>query len=278
MARLFRNAAFAYTCVGGLCGLMWSQQAFADNCDNLDKNKAWIESFNHLNEAYDKGDYDAALQYSRDLEAICELSPILNYTIAYIHKNKGDNEKYLFYLQKSTQNTERFMVDKNLLDRIWSDKYIAAHPDAAPENIKNLNDRLESATAEIDRLKSTTEKLESSTSLKNEILERQMADYKTTLWIGAGIGIGGLVLGGVGAALIATTDPVKFNKEAELPARYKETPLHVLGWSLVGVGAGLTITGAVLGGIYGYKYGRAKDSVTYSFNLAPTNASLTIQF
>ncbi len=256
---------------GGACSLIWLSPAFADNCDNLGNNKAWVNTFNQLNEAYEGGDYNTALQHSHELENICELSPILNYTIAYIHKGLGDNEKYLFYLQKSTQNTDRFSVGKELLDKIWSDKYIAAYPDADPENIKRINEKLEATTAELSRLVATT-------ITKEESYQIQSDDYKTTMWIGAGIGIGGLVLGGVGAALVVTSDPIKFKSSHELPAKYKEEPLHIVGWSLVGVGSALTITGAVLAGIYGYKYKRAKDYMNLTFNISPTSASLAFQF
>ena len=36
---------------------------------------------------------------------------------------------------ENAENTERFALDKNALDKIWSEKYLAAHPDAAPESI-----------------------------------------------------------------------------------------------------------------------------------------------
>ena len=110
----------------GLCSLIWMHSAFADGCDALDQNEKWTSEFTQLNEAYKQKDWKLALRHSQTLEEICDLSPVLNYTIAHIHKEKGDLEKYLFYLQKSTQNTERFSVDKNLLDQMWSEKYIAA--------------------------------------------------------------------------------------------------------------------------------------------------------
>lgn len=246
-------------------GCVWLSPAFADNCEKLDKNKTWVAEFDLLKEEFQNQNWESALDHAQKLETICEKSPLLNYTIAHIYKGRGDEEKYLFYLQKSTQNTEQFAVKKDMLDKMWSEKYIAAHPEAAPENIKALNDKLEAVTSELERQK----------QYSNDNQKGQISDYKTPMWIGAGIGIGGLVLGGVGAALIATTEPVSFKQNAP---KYTENLSHVFGWTLVGVGTALTVTGVILTGVYGYKYTLAKDNLTLSFMLAPANSSVTIQF
>ena len=285
MTRLFRYALFICMCAVGVCGLMWSQPALADSCDAIGQNKAWNELFNRLNEAYDKGDYDAALQYSRDLEEICDLSPILNYTIAYIHKNKGDNEKYLFYLQKSTQNTERFMVDKNVLDRIWSDKYIAAHPDASPEAVEAYKATIEEQKSHIDSLNLALH----DQNIKIESMQGNLGDsvslYKKLLWTGTGIGIGGLAIAGVGAAIVVTMDgkSIKYieNDNPSGPHQYKNKATWMAGWGLIGGGAALTIAGAAIAGVFGYKYLHYNDKVeneNVEITFAPSSASVTVVF
>ncbi len=253
---------YVFVCIWGG---MWSSLAFADNCEKLDKNKTWVAEFAQLKEDYQNENWGSALNHAQKLEKICEKSPILNYTIAHIYQGQGDEEKYLFYLQKSTQSTEQFSVNKDMLDKMWSEKYIAVHPEAAPENIKALNDKLEAVTAELERQKQYT----------NDNHLGQIGDYKTPMWIGIGIGIGGIVMEGVGAALIATTEPVNFKRDTP---KYTENTSHVFGWTLVGIGTALTVTGAILAGIYGYKYTRAKDNLAVAFVFSPANTSITIQF
>ena len=274
---------------GGGLTLIALHSAFADGCDNLDSNASWNNNFAQLNDAFKQQNWDKAIAISRDLEAICDQSPRLNYVVAHIYQKKGDNEKYLFYLTKSTMNTERFGVDRDMLDRMWSEKYIAAHPEADPKNIKAVHEKLESTTAELERLKqskaSELKSLKESSITKDESLQRQIDDYATPMWIGAGIGIGGLVLAGVGAALVAKSDPIKYTSMPKVDSngeisdiKYNEESKHVIGWTAIGIGSALTLTGTVLAGIYGYKYKRAKDTMDLSFNISSTSASITFDF
>ena len=263
----------------GMCGLMWLSPAYADDCDDLDHNQTWIETFDQLNEALDKENYDDALRYSRKLEEICELSPILNYTIAYIHKNKGDNEKYLFYLQKSTQNTERFLVDKNLLDRIWSDKYIAAHPEAAPEAIEKYQATIGEQKAHIDSLDLALH----DQSIKFEFMQGSLSDsvalYKKLMWTGIGTGIGGAVIVGIGAALVAVSKDKSIeitDSRVNHPIRYKDNQTWLTGWGLVGAGAALVAAGSALAGVFGYKYLHYNDQVDVA--LAPNGILVSTAF
>ena len=268
--------------IGGGLTLISLHSAFADECDKLNSNTAWNDNFQQLNDAFKQQNWDKAIAISRDLEAICDQSPKLNYVVAHIYQKKGDNEKYLYYLTKSTQNTERFGVDRDMLERMWSEKYIAAHPEADPQNIKTVHEKLEATTAELERLKQSSASelgsLKQSTITKDESLPRQIDDYATPMWIGAGIGIGGLVLVGVGAALIATTEPIKFNSAPQVPSKYKESPTHAIGWTALGVGSALTLTGAVLAGIYGFKYKLAQNTMNLSFNISSTSASIAFEF
>ncbi|MBO4350507.1 MAG: hypothetical protein J6A01_06145 [Proteobacteria bacterium] len=278
MLNLHRFIKIAYVCAGGLCSLALVTSAFADSCDNLDSNNTWNATFEKLNEAYVRQDYATALQYSRELENICELSPILNYTIAYIHKGLGNSEKYLFYLQKSTQNTERFSVDKNALDQIWNDKYVAEHPDASPESIENYKKTIESLKAELEQAKLVNTDLSHSTISKDQHLQDKIDDYKTPMWIAAGIGIGGLAMAGAGAALVAISDSIKVDPKPAVPPKYKDNAIHTTGWILVGVGSGLAISGAIFTGIFGYKYRHFNDTKSLSINLSPSYTSLSFQF
>ena len=270
---------------GGLCSLALISSAFADSCDNLNTNKTWNATFEKLNEAYQNKDYATALQYSRELENICELSPILNYTIAYIHKGLGDNEKYLFYLQKSTQNTERFSVDKNALDQIWSDKDIAAHPEADPENIKareaTIATQAETIAQQETQLKSMQLTAGESIALQEEVNASHKAD-DALLWTSVAISGAGLILTAVGAVLVVQ------NKDNAIGSRTKANQSesyvkssYPMAWGLVGAGIGITVIGTALSGYFGYKYSKNHkndNTKELSFQISPYYSSVSFTF
>ncbi len=279
MMPLSKWLRFAYVCaVGGLGSLMVLSSAYADNCDNLDKNSAWTSGFQELNAAYKQENWDEALKVGKKLEGICELSPVLNYTIARVHKNKGDRDKYMYYLQKSTLNTERFAVDRDLLERMWNEKYIATHPEADPEHIKSLNQEIETLKLDLEHAKDSNDSLSSSTISKDQHIDAQIKDFTTPLWVATGIGAGGIAMTVAGAVLVSLSDPVEFKNKSGVPGKYKESMMHTTGWTLVGVGSAFAISGAIFAGILGYKYMRSKDNLSLSFELSPTNSSILIEF
>ena len=248
-----------------LCGMTWTALAFADACDDLDGNRAWNRNFEKLTEAYLKKDYDAALEYSKALEAICEQSPTLNYTIARIHQSRGDAEKYLFYLQKATQNTERFAVDKDLLDKLWSEKYVAAHPEASPEAIAERNAKIQAQDDEIR-------------ALRVEMAAQRNAIDDAMLWSGVGVGAAGLALTAVGAALVGMHHDSAV--DAGTKGLYVKSE-YTTGWALLGTGIGLTLVGAAVAGVFGYKYSQnhGSDGIgDVSFTVTPVSTSLSFSF
>ncbi len=259
---------------------MWLTPAFADNCDNLDANNDWVSNFMQLNDAYKKKDWNGALEHGKVLEQICDQSPKLNFTLAHIYKNMGDAKNHLFYLQKSTKNTERFAVDKDLLDRIWSEKYITENPKADPDNITALEHKIETLENELEHANLSKDDLARSSISKEEHLEVQINDYRTPMWIATGIGIGGLAIAGTGAGLVAMTNdkPVEFVKDSGVPGRYKEIAMRTTGWILLGVGSGFAIGGAIFAGIFGYKYKHFKDTQSLVLNLSPAYTSVSFEF
>lgn len=268
--------------LGGVCSLMWVSLALADNCDSINTNSEWKAQFDQLNEAYAKEDWGAALKHSRGLEEICDQSPVLNYTIAQIHKNRGDQEKYLFYLTKATQNTERFSLDKNALDKIWSEKYLAAHPDAAPESIAARNAEIEELKGALAAASSSQIALEHASESKALFWEDQAGGYKALMWTGIGSAVAGAALIAAGAVLVMKPEPI-IEVEVEKNGLFSRSenavnPVYKAGWGLLGAGAALAVAGAVVGGISGYKYKLAKDNLTLSLNYSLGSAWMTIDF
>ena len=241
-----------------------------------------------MNAAFKAEDWKGALKQAKELEAICDLSPNLNYTIARIHKNMGNSEKYLFYLQKSTQNTERFAVDKDLLDRLWSEKYIAAHPEAEPENIEKREQTIQkqastiaSLTDENDSLKA---QLNSAHLTAGEAIALQdeansiHAVEDALLWTSVAVGGAGLILTAVGAVFV-----VKHNDsaiEAGSKGPYVKS-VYNMGWALLGCGIGVTLADIVALGYFGYRYRinhQDDNTKTLSFTLSPQYSSLSLTF
>ncbi len=256
----------------GISSLLWVPTAFANSCDNLNTNATWKSTFEKLNENYKNGDWDTALDYSKMLESICDESPILNYTIAHIHKNRGDKEKYLFYLQKSTQNTERFSVDKDTLDRMWSEKYIATHPEADPETIQQRDATIQSQSDEIALLK---EELKTVQQTANNNMTLQDDAW---LWTSVGIAAAGLVLTGVGAYFVAANHDKSVGADGKGYYTKKE---YTIGWGLLGAGISMTVVSAAAIGFFGYRYKinhQNHPANELSFGLTPNYSSFTLTF
>ena len=256
--------------------VMGMADAFADSCDNLDANKAWTSGFAKLNEAYKAEEWDAALKYGKELEGICELSPSLNYVIARIYKNIGDQEKYLFYLQKSTQNTERFAVDKDLLDQMWGEKYVAANPKAAPEVIKAREATIVEQASEIETLRSQLKSVQLTAD--DSIIQHEERMVRGMLWTSVAVSGVGIVLTAVGAVLVGLNNDKAVNADKH---GYNVKAIYNTGWALTGAGAGVTVLGVAATGYFGYQYSRNhrdESTADVSFMLSPSWSSFTLTF
>ena len=268
---------------GVLCSLVLMSHAYADNCDNFDRNKSWSSNMEKLNAAYEKEDWNSALRYSRELEQICDQSPILNYTIAHIHKNLGDNEKYLFYLQKSTQNTEKYSIDKNLLDRIWTEKYIAVNPEADPAKIKEREAAIASKDEEISALKEQLNSLK-LTAGEASVLQGEVNDSRALddawLWTSVAVSGTGIILTAVGAVMLSHAKGDHASIESKNGQTYVSSR-YTSSWGLIGAGIATTLIGAATTGYFGYKYRKnhQNDSANeLSFQISPAYSSLTLTF
>lgn len=255
--------------------------AYADNCTALNQNPDWNIEFALLNDAYKQEDWKNALEHAKILEQICDESPVLNYTIARIHHNMGNNEKYLYYLQKSTLNTEKFVVDKDLLDRIWSEKYIAAHPEADPETIKLREQTIFNQSNEINALKEELKTVQNTADnaikLKEEVNSAHTSD-EAWLWTGVATAAAGLILTGVGAYFVAANHDKSVNSDDKGYFTKKE---YNMGWTLLGAGIGMTVVGSIAMGFFGYRYrmDHQNDQTNeLSFTLSPSYSSLSFTF
>ena len=131
-------------------------------------------------------------------------------------------------------------------------------------------------------LEADNERLKETLAQQNLLSSDSLRDtYANLLWTGVGIGAGGLALAGTGAALVAISHSSKLEARNEDHGyKVSDDPLHATGWVLTGVGAGLVVTGAVLAGIYGYKYKTVNNNNNNDVTLyvSPNSFSLNITF
>ena len=187
-------------------------------------------------------------------------------------------------MQEAAKATVEFDVDAVMMRKIWYTLYEAENPDRTPEAVAALTDEKIQLQAQIEDRQNRINELEKSviisgneaSNLVNSKMESVRSDYYTMMWTGAGLGLGGLLIASGGIAMIAVV-----NNHKEDGANYKINPPYVVGWTLLGLGAGLTITGAIMTGIAGYKYTHfdvPETDMTVSFGLTPASASIGLAF
>lgn len=263
--------------------------AIDDACYGLNQNEDWYRLFNLFSTSFKAGDYDKALEYTRELEDICARSPILNYSIANTYAKIGDRERAKRYIVAATDNLNEFSATYEMIAKIWS-----ARCDIESSDIKNDTD---------DALKRENELNAQVESLKErayEAIDAEKSHYAAIMWTGTAVGIVGIGSVVAGAVLIGTKgtelkvefnhDELSFNTDDDgnLVASYSKEDRSVkhsheitAGYALLGVGIAATVTGAIMAGLGGYHYKRIIDSnpdTAISFNVSPTSLALGVTF
>ena len=244
-----------------LCLLLASTSARAeDGCATIGDDPQWKYDLSVLVETIQAGEIQAAKQQAKALSAVCGNAPTLNYLQGKIAEALDDKSEALYYYQKASENTFTFAVDPDIAKKIWYARYEAEHPERTQGAVTSKSEHITSLESQVSQLNATL-----------------ASQYRKFMWLGIGLGTGGLVLAGTGAALVAKFDPVELGREDNHKLSYKEKPLHSFGWASIGVGTGLLVTGAVLAGIYGYRYSRAKqDDLT--FYISPSSIMIHLTF
>ena len=235
-----------------------------NKCGTLDNNTEWISGMQQLIETMQTEDMPKAKLQAKALANICADAPTLNYLQGKIAEALGEKQEALYYYQKASENTYTFAIDPDNAKKIWYTRYENEHPERTASALELNNETLSSLEAKNAHLQ----------ALNTEYAE----SYKKLLWSGVGIGAGGLVLAGTGAALVAMSHSSKFEKKTDTePYIVSDDPVHATGWILTGLGSGLLITGAILAGIYGHKYKQSlNDHIT--FNISPNSISFSMNF
>ena len=268
----------------GVCSFLICANAFADDCGTINDNPAWNNGMTQLSGQMKNKQWDDAYKTAETLNAICERSPQLNYAMGIIQKEKGDDTKALYYMQRATRFTEEFAVKGDTLEKMWAGRYEAEHPEARPDQIAKRQKELEESKKQVDALTKENIKLKGDVSTaalgsKLETFEDDEAErrhYAAGLWTSvglAGVGLALTVAGGVLAAI--NRKGIDFNEnKAWVKADYTTY------WTLLGSGIGALVTGTVLTGIFGYYYSHSvsADNNPSSVSLYVTPTGIGMQF
>lgn len=272
-----RCICLAHIAAAGVCiavlsgaGVCYAQ----DGCQSLNENPEWMGGLQDVISEIQANDYQAALKKSKRLSEICPNAPTLNYMQGKIYENLNDKSNALYYYQKASENTYNFAVDPDTAKKIWYARYEFEHPERTQGEVSRKDERIGALEAESQQNLSNFEAYK----------EEQYASVRKTMWAGAGVGIGGLALAGAGLGILFSqenniTIDYKTNDDIkEEMKNVKYTGPYIASWGLIGAGAALAVAGAVLTGIYGYKYTHFDKNVSYSFGVSPVKASFVIQF
>lgn len=245
-----------------------------DKCYTLDSNKKWNNGINKLVDMMQSNEMDNAWLLAKELSEICSMSPALNFLTGKIAQARNDTVSALYYYQKASEYTYMYAVEPDTAKAIWYARYLAENPDKTDESIDELRGKIRDLETETARLK------ESETKLNDEIRETEIL-----MWSGAGTGAAGLALAATGIALVLSTkdEPCDISLSTENhptapKVSYKVNDRYIAGWALTGVGSALLVAGAVVAGIYGYRYSEMNSEVDLSINFTPASASLTVNF
>ncbi|MBQ8038154.1 MAG: hypothetical protein IJ268_14290 [Proteobacteria bacterium] len=243
-----------------------------DGCSTIRSNPEWTSGLKQLVDTMQANDWQTAKQQAKSLSLICPNAPVLNYLRGKIAEQLDEKQDALYYFQNASEGTYTFAVDPETAKKIWYARYESENPERTAEALELKNKTASAREAEIAELK----KVNASAEFKLNDLNAQNA--KPLMWTGVGIGAGGLALTGTGVALLFISHPSKIERDNEKGYNVKNDPLYSVGWGVTGLGAGLLVTGAVLAGIYGYKYQKFKTQNNLSFGISPTSISFSMTF
>ena len=293
-AGILRMTGIACVLVACLYGFSAHAQ---DKCDSLN-GEEWNRGILSVMELTKQENYDEAWLEARRLAGQCSRSPVLNYLTGRIADERGDKVNALYYYQKASEYTYLFAVDPETAQRIWYARYEAEHPKTDENTVRDLEEELQKVKKENVRLhedllqdaKSRPDLVSMNIAMvslgaENRSLKQDLQfQDEFLMWSGVGIGLAGLALLGTGIGLVVA------NKDDEIDVRSSwEDPLTridasvkpptVAGWVLIGTGSVMAIGGAILTGIYGYRYTDSLDEdKSVSLHIGPTFTSVEFQF
>ena len=255
--------------------------------------------------AYDRGDYDEALQIGKQLTLICNRSPVVNFTMSEIYRKTGNDQDSDTYAARATDYIIEYPVPAALNERIWlraaenklpykkqlSDLQgrmtkMAGDLKTCNEEKNACNEEKNSLVGNDATLRAALEAAQKENAIHNQYQLKESKDnWGAAMWTGVGVAAAGIALTVTGAVLAKSVDKVEKVGEATIKkSGFAVTKTYVTSWSLLGAGLAMAVGGTVLTGIAGYHYanidldndGAADESV--SFNVSPTSISFGMTF
>ena len=262
-------------------GSLASANAMAD-CSEFG-NEQWSTLYLNLVDAYDKGDLDGSLEIAKQLSAICDESPIVNYTMSEIFRKKDMQKESYLFVKRASEYLKEYAVPQQVVERIWFRRaeFEAPAMKETKDKLAETETKLAAAVAqnESDRLH-----IQVITADRDEAL-KSLETLETIKWTGMGIAIGGAVVAGAGAALTAVYHP-KADDELKKPAGGKFNDYNLLvqtGVGMIAGGLALGVAGTVFAVYSHVKISKARDAMsgedkTLSFSVSPTSVGLQLSF
>ncbi len=240
----------------------------SDACENLNSIPKWTTGLQEVSSLITAGNFEQAKEVSHELQKICPRSPVLNYMQGRIYEGLSDDNSANMHFTEASRYTFEFAVASDITQKIWYAKYES-------DNREKLR-AAEADMKELAEIKPEYEALKEAQNKKDNQADESLYNKKL-MWTGVGLAAGGLILAGTGAAFAATA------KEADAFEKTKDdhikpTGKFTCGWGLVGAGTALAVTGAVLTGIFGYRYTHTADNVDYAVTIAPNGTSFRMTF
>lgn len=263
-----RNAII-YTICNACALLLFLLPAIAsaqDRCNTIGNDPEWAAGLQQLVETMQADDMVKAKEQSKALVAICPNAPTLNYLQGKIAESLGEKNDALYFYQKASENTYNFAVEPDNAKKIWYARYENEHPERTADALASNN---ESYTA----LEDQNERLKETLAQK----EKFFANPKTLMWVGTGLGAGGLAFIGAGVGLLCNSHSSDITPSSN-GYKVDDNATHATGWILAGMGGSLLITGAVLAGIYGYKYRLSLKNKDIVLNISPNGFQFNMTF
>lgn len=256
---VFAPSAFADSNDGDGGTVSKKQTRGNDPCLSLNENPIWNQEIGRMLENLERKNYDAALQNVDKLNAICDRSPILNYSIARIYQKKGEEKNALKYFKRATVMSTEFSVDIDILEMIWYDRFVAEHPEVTAEYKENRKREV-------------------------EVLEQKLVNLEpsyTALWAGIGIAGTGVLMTITGGILMGVyqNESVKYNGTNGQYQTARVSPVYTFSTIILGTGIGLMVSGGIVAGIVAIKNARVKAAnEALTFDFGPAGMGMTYTF
>lgn len=257
-----------------------------DQCRELGTNVEWTNGLQEVILMMQANDMGGAKKKAKALSEICPTAPALNYLQGKIADAMNDKKEALYFYQKASENTYTFAVAPDTAKKIWYSRYESEYPERTEAAVSERNAEIESLNEVINVQKAEYLK-------QSDEKQKLVSDF---MWAGAGIGLAGIAIAGGGIGMLFATRNDKYDKvklfdiDEELVNSdnekidnsiysYQYKPIYLAGWAMVGAGAVLAVSGAILAGIYGYQFTHPVDGAdSISWHISPSDISLKIAF